>query len=151
MEQTPVIYSLKVIRIVFIWFALYLTSKIFQEQYVSKVFANSEDPPNLMGFIGIFLGIETGMMMLLFVFLFLINRLNGNTSVINTSMLKKYAVDYVFVTIFIITLGLMISSLMMKKKYFRYKTDGLRAIRCLQETMFYIGVVISAIPFFFVM
>lgn len=145
-----VVYALKALRIVFIWFSLYLASKILQDQYVSKVFANNEDPPSLTKFVMIFLGLETIFMVCLFVFLLLLKYLFDRSGdfIINGDVLKKFFIDYALTTVFVLILGMILASLFMQKKYFRYKTDGLRAIRGLQQVMLNIACVISFIPFF---
>jgi hypothetical protein len=153
-ETFYMVYFLKVFRVLFIWFSLYLASKVFQEQYVTKVFANNEDPPKLMNFILIFWGLETIFMAFLFILLFLMKYLfnnSGDSFIINNDLIGKFITDYVVSTVFIISLGLILASVMMKKKYFKYKSDGLRAIRGLQEIMLYVSIVVLVIPFFVIL
>jgi hypothetical protein len=147
-----VLYGLKFFRLLFTWFSLYLASKIFQEKYVKKVFANNEDPPDLRAFVGIFLGLEVAFMSAVFIFLVLLKYVfdKGGDFVINAAVLKRFMVDYLISTVFIIVFAILLASIMMKKKYFRYKVDGLRAIRGLQEIILYIASIISIIPFFLV-
>jgi hypothetical protein len=146
-----VIYFLKGLRLFFIWFSLYLASKIFQSQYVSKVFANNLDPPDLKRFILIFWALETAFMVFLIAFLLLIKFLfEKSGGLITGSLMNRFIMDYIFTTVFIVVIGLIISSIMMNKKYFRYKTDGLRGIRSLQEVMFGVSGIILAIPFFMI-
>ena len=145
-----VIYFLKALRVFFIWFALYLASKIFQQYYTSKVFANNLDPPDLRLFIAIFWGLEALFTMGVMIFLLLLMFIYGASGdfIINRDMMTKYMVDYVVSTIFILIIGTVLASTMQKKKYFRYKTDGLRAIRSLQDMMLGVSGIVSIIPFF---
>lgn len=149
--QFFIMYGLKGCRIFFLWVALYIASRIMQEKYISKVFANQEEPPSLSLFMAFFLGIEFGFMLLFMVILFLAIWVVGNEeSPVNSGLFIKLAADYVLTTILIGGIGYCIASVIMKKKYFRYKTDGPRAIRSLEELLLYVGVIIASMPFFLV-
>jgi hypothetical protein len=142
-------YGLKGVRIFFMWISLYLASKIMQEQYITKVFANQEEAPSLLAFIGYFHAIEIGFMILFLIVLYLAIWLIGNDeSVFNKALFSKLAIDYVASTLLFGLIGCCIASVVTKKKYFRYKTDGPRAIRSLEELLFYVGIIIAVIPFF---
>jgi hypothetical protein len=146
------VYMLKGFRVFFAWFSTYMASKILQERYVSQVFANNEDPPDLRLFVGYYFGLELMFIAALMLFLSLVRYLFDKQGdfIINGILIRKFLVDYVISTIFILLLSLILASVMMSKKYFRYKTDGLRAIRSLQSLTFYITCIISAIPFFMI-
>lgn len=152
-QWTPVhtlMYSLKALRILFIWISLFLASKTFQSRYVQKVFANNEDPPSLTYFVLLFWVMEAVLMMFIFIILYMLMFLlnTDDNFIINDGVLGKFVGDYVATTILIVAAGLIIGSVMMKKKYFRYKSDGMRAIRSFQEVMFYISAFIVSFPFF---
>ena len=87
-----------------------------------------------------------GMFIVLMLLMFLFNR-DGNF-IVNPTMIMKFFADYCVTTLLIVTFGMIIASFMMLKKYFRYKTDGLRAIRSLQDVMFYVSIVVLIVPFF---
>jgi hypothetical protein len=143
-------YSLKALRILFLWITLFLASKTFQAKYVQKVFANNEDPPSLTYFVLLFWVMEAVLMLFIFIILYLLKYLlnTDNNFVVNDAVLGKFIGDYVATTALIVVAGLIIGNIMMKKKYFRYKSDGLRAIRSFQEVMFYISAFIVIFPFF---
>lgn len=145
-----VVYVIKLLRIVFAYGALYITSKIFQENYVTEVFANNKDPPSLNKFILIFWGFETLMIVLLMIILMLVKYVFNDeldSFPINNNVLRKFLLDYVVCTVLVLSIGFILAGSIMKKKYFKYKTDGLRAVRGLQEMYFYIIMLIYVIPF----
>ena len=144
------IYSMKLLRMLFLWMALYLTSKTFQARYVQKVFADNEDPPRLEYFVLMFWALEAVLMVFVFIILYLIKYLLNSDSnfILNDGVIGKFLGDYIASTVLIVLAGLVIGNIMMKKKYFRYKSDGLRAIRSFEEVMWYISIFILAFPFF---
>jgi len=152
-QTTIAIYLLKGMRVFFAWFAIYMASKIMQEKYVSQVFANNTDPPDLRMFVMYFWGVEMIFMVALLVFLGLIKFLFDRQGdfIINGTLIRKYVMDYLIGMVFVLALGIAISSVIQQKKYYRYRVDGLRAIRSLQDIMIYLVVVISVIPFFIIL
>lgn len=152
-QNFMVMYALKGMTIFFIWFSLYLSSKIFQEKYVNNVFVNNQDPPSLYSFVGVFLGFEVGFTVLMVIILYLLKYLFDKSGdfLINDAVLKRFTFDYVCTMVLVLIIGLVMASILMKKKYFRYKTDGLRGIRSLQEIMFSLGSVVALLPIFMYM
>jgi hypothetical protein len=146
------VYLLKGLRIFFTWFATFTASKVLQEKYVAQVFANNEDPPDLRLFVVYFIAIEIAFILALMIFLMLLKFLFDKQGdfIINGNLIKKFATDYIINTMIVIVITVILASVIMSKKYFRYKTDGLRAIRSLQTLAFYITTIISVIPFFLI-
>jgi hypothetical protein len=139
-------YALKLIRACIIFGALFLASRTFQARYVSKVFANNEDPPNLLMFVVMYVVIETIFMVFLVIIMFLMKRVMS--ALVDEQIYINFLVDYAVSSVIIVILGLLLSMIVMKKKYFRYKSDGLRAIRSLQEMMFYVSFVVLLFPYY---
>jgi hypothetical protein len=152
-KSTIAMYGLKALSVLFIWFSLYLTSKIVQETYVNNVFVNNKDPPSLYKFLLVFFSLQVGLILMLLVVLFLLQYVfdKAGDFVINMPLIQKFVFDLICSNGLILVIGFIIAAVMMKKKYFRYKTDGLRAIRSLQEVLMYVAIVITAVPFFMVM
>lgn len=153
LNQTFVaVYLLKVVRLGFAFFAMYTASKILQQQYVNNVFANNQDPPDLRLFLIYYWGIElifiVGLMIFLVLLKFLFDR--QGDFIVNGYLIMKFTQDYIISSVLILILGIIIASVIMQKKYFKYKTDGLRAIRANQDILFYVVLVINFIPFFLI-
>jgi len=149
-STTAIMYLLKFIRLFVILGALYLASKTFQAKYVSKVFVDNDNPPPLYGFILIYLIIETIFMAFIILIVYLLKNVLSINNVfpITDVVFKNFLIDYGISTAIIAVLGLLLSHIVMKKKYFRYRTDGLRAIRSLQDMMFYISSVVLIFPYY---
>jgi hypothetical protein len=59
--------------------------------------------------------------------------------------------DFIFYMVTMFSIGSIVADVMYRKKYFLYKDDGLRAIRALSELMVTISLLLTAIPFNFLM
>jgi hypothetical protein len=147
-----VIYTLKIIRIFVIAGALYLASQTLQTKYVTRVFVDNSDPPNLTFMVLIYVLLETIFMGLIMFVVFLLKYVLGVDSIfpITDQIFKDFVLDYCISTVIIFIICVLLANVVMKKKYFRYKTDGLRAIRSLQEMMLYVACVVLMFPFFIV-
>jgi hypothetical protein len=101
-------------------------------------------------YILLFLAIELIFIFALLIILFLLKYINDRDGsyIVNSVAIFKFLADYLMSTVVIVIIGLVMSSIVMKKKYFKYKTDGMRAIRSLQEIMVNISAVVCIIPFF---
>lgn len=149
---TRVIYILKFMRLFVVAGALFLASKTFQTRYVTAVFVNNEPPPGLMGFVVTFVVIEAIFMsLILFIVMLLAKTLDINEMFpITDEVFSLFLFDSIVSSILTAVLGLMISMVVMKKKYFRYRTDGMRAIRSLQEMMLNVAIVTSLLPYYII-
>jgi uncharacterized integral membrane protein len=149
---TRVMYVLKFMRIFVVAGALYLASKTFQTRYVTAVFVNNEPPPSLMGFVLTFVVIEAIFMsLILFIVMLLAKTLDINEMFpITDQVFGLFLFDSIVSSVLTAVLGLMIAMVVMKKKYFRYRTDGMRAIRSLQEMMLNLAIVTSLLPYYII-
>lgn len=147
-----IMYILKAVNLAFAILSLYLTERLFSELYMKTVYALEQFPPSLTKFLLIYLFIHAAFNLFLFIILLLFlvafKRPNNNF-IINWFLIQTYFIDYFIITVIITALVTMISSIMQKNKYFRYKTEGLRAIRGLKEIMHYISYIIFFIPYFY--
>lgn len=147
-----VMYVLKAISLACASFSLYLTERLFSELYMKTVYALEENPPSLLNFLMIFLFIHASFNFFLFIILLLFivafKRPNNNF-LVNWFLVQTYFTDYFMITLMMTALVSIIASNMQKNKYFRYKTEGLRAIRGLREITQYIALIVFFIPFFY--
>jgi hypothetical protein len=150
-KQFLFLYIVKGIRLGFITLALFLSARIFEEMYVKAVFTQNKDPPSLFIFLGIFLAFDMAFFLFTFITLALIRYIFADPKgafVIDSQFLTRMVMDYAITTIFIGVIGLIVCDIIRKKKYFRYKLEGPRAIRAAQEVMFGISGVFLIIPTF---
>jgi len=145
-------YVLKIVQYGFIFASIYLSERLFTDHYMKKVYAESDQPPNLFWFLGVCIGLQVAMNMVLTTFLFMLMMLfkrDDNTFIINGYTIKTYLMDYAASFTYLAVLSSIIIGVMQQKKYFRYRTEGLRAVRGVSEIMTYMAIVIIAIPFFY--
>ena len=147
------LYVVKILRVVFIWAALYISSKLFEQMYMKQVYTQNKEPPNLMIMLGIFLLIDLAMNAFLVVVLFLVMYLFKtpvNMFVVDETFIKKYLVDYFAHGIICAIIALIMASIVQKKRYFKYKLEGPRAIRAYQEVIMGMSSILMFIPFFMI-
>jgi hypothetical protein len=149
-SPTGMIYMLKFARLLVILGSLNLASKSFQTRYVTRVFVDNSNPPSLYFFMFTYLAIELVFMLLIFAIVYLLRNVLSVHSIfpITDQIFKNFVADYVISTIIIAIIGLLLCHIVMKKKYFRYKIDGLRAIRSLEEMLFHVASVVLVFPYY---
>lgn len=149
-----VLYVLKIVHYSLMLLSFYLAEKIFNEMYMKAVYGKGGDPPDILTYVGIFLGLDLAMMLFMMAVLVMVMYLfksPGNTFIINGRLLKSFMVDYVISIVLIMLIGIIVGMTIQKKRYFRYKTEGLRGIRALKEMMMSISAIIIVMPFFMVL
>jgi hypothetical protein len=149
--QFIVIYALKLLRFFIAWYALRVASKLFQRMYEGRVYARDEQPPHPITFIGMFLGIDLAVNLIVGMVLIFAKRLFksvDNGFPIDGQLLLVWAGDYAITTAAVFVLVFIIGQIIRKKKYFRYKYEGDRGIRALQEMAMRVYMIMLFIPFF---
>ena len=149
--QFMVIYALKILRFFIAWYALRVASKMFQRMYEGKVYARDEQPPHPITFICMFLGIDLAVNLIIGVVLIFAKHLFktlNNEFPIDRHLLAVWAGDYAITTAAVFVLVFIIGQVIRKKKYFRYKYEGDRGIRALQEMALRVYMIMLFIPFF---
>ena len=150
-SQFFVMYVIKGIRILFTYIALFLTTRVFSPMYEDAVYDQKANPPTLARFLLIFFAFDASFNVFLLVLLYLLKFLfksDENAFVVDQYLFNKYITDYVISMVILLLVGYMISRVMMEKKYFKYRYEGLRAIRAYESIMFNVAIVIYIIPFF---
>jgi len=74
-----------------------------------------------------------------------------NNFIVNGYTIKTYLADYAACFSYLAVLSVIIIGIMQQKKYFRYRTEGLRAIRGVSEIITYMSIIIFFTPFFYFM
>ena len=149
--QFLVMYIIKAIRIGYTYVALFLTTRVFSPIYEERVYDQKKMPPELILYLLIFLTFDVALNLFLVVVLFLLQFLfktDDNTFVVNKYLFQKYLVDYLVSIVLLVFVGFMISRVIMDKKYFKYKYEGLRAIRAFETMMFRISIPMTLFPYF---
>ena len=145
------IYVLKVIEFIIIMVSLFLTDKVFSNLYMQKVYADNGDPPSLLTLYGIFLAMNIGFMLFLVTMLFLLSfifKRPSNDFIISAELIKTMLLDYASFMLILTVVALIIGTIVEKKKYFRYQTEGLRASRAYKEIILSLSGILLLIPYF---
>lgn len=149
--QLYVIYMLKAIRLLFAYVALFLATRMFVPIYEDTVYDEKKDPPPLWKYMLIFLGFDFSLNVFLIVLLYLLKYLfksEDNSFVIDNYMITNHVYDYAIGTGVTMLLGVLIGQVIIRKKYFKYKYEGMRAIRAFEKMVFYVAMVNIFIPYY---
>jgi hypothetical protein len=150
-----VLYFLKGINLALAYISLYLTERLFSELYMKKVYGLEKEPPSLHYFLWILILIHFCFNVFLVIFmlllLYMFNKEGKNNFFINGFVIKTYIMDLIVVYIVLGLIAVIVASIMQKKRYFRYRTEGLRAIRGYKEILFYCSILIIILPYFYFM
>ena len=145
------VYILKAFSYLCLLAAIYLTEKIFTEMYMKKVFAENKEPPSILTMVGIFLAFYVVILMVFATILLLLDKIVNaalDDFIINGRVLTAFFMDTVLFIIVLSICLITIGSIMQLKRYFRYKTEGLRAIRAFKTIIIYLALILIFIPFF---
>jgi hypothetical protein len=145
------LYVLKVGHLFGLVLAIFLSEKLFSELYMKKLYAENIDPPNILIMLAIFIALDVGIIMFIVTILFLFKYIfekPADNFIISTHLIITFLKDYGAFMLLLSIMALIIGQILQKKKYFRYKTEGLRAIRAYKELIITIGAVLILIPYF---
>ena len=151
--QFFLIYVLKALRVLFTYISLFLATRMFVPIYENIVYDEKKDPPPLWKYLLIFVGFDFSLNVFLIVLLFLVKYLfknEDNSFLIDGAMITNHMCDYASSMVITFFLGVLIGSVIIKKKYFKYKYEGMRAIRAFEKMTFYVAMVNTLVPFFLI-
>ena len=156
-------YFMKILNYGIFFLAIYFATKIFNSAWEREVLIKQKDPPNLLKFYGIFLGINIGMNLFIITFFFLLLTFFKKIHLFSTSnsmfllsfaftspmeIIMTYVKDYVFYILVTSALLIVVGHVMQKKKYFVYKTTGRITINAYKDIITYVSVILMAFPYF---
>ena len=153
--QFTLLYFVKGVRILFFALSLFLATSIFSNHYVDVVFTQKKPPPSLVWMVLIFLAIDLGLNVLLWIILSFLQRLNakgndGSFALLDATFFKRMLTDYVLVSSMILVLGCVISYIIAKKVVFDYQNDGVKPIQAFKSILFAISGFLLLPPFFLI-
>lgn len=145
------VYVLKIVHYMILIGSLYLTEKIFSEMYMKQVYAENHDPPNILIMLGILIAIDAGFLLFLITVLLLLKYIFSSPSndfIITNELITTFIKDYVVYMVLVGSLAAIIGQIIQNKKYFKYKTEGLRGIRAFKEIFLSLAGVLLVVPYF---
>lgn len=153
--QSPsliLVTCLKLLRLLFLYLALDFGERSLQTKYARQVYGKNMDPPHPLYMILIAMAVEGGLNLFLLLFLYVLKLMFGSTLKYGNARLDKsflfgYALDYVVTSLILLVVAAIVSNVIVKKKYFRYRYEGERGIRALSSIVMTVAVPIYLIPF----
>lgn len=145
------LYLFKLITFGILVGSMFFAEKIFSEIYMKKVYAENQDAPSIMQMYGIFVGLLLGFhlflvtIMLLLMYIF---KTPANDFLISGDFIKRFLIDFALYLVILSLVLIVVGTVLAKKRYFRYKTEGLRCIRAYRELAIGIGAILVVIPYF---
>lgn len=150
-SQFFLLYVIKGLRILFSYIALFLATRVFSPMYESAVYDSKQNPPSLWKYMLIYVGFDLSFNAFLIVLLYILKLLfktDDNSFIVDKYLFSKYMVDYVVSVSVIVLIGVLMSRVITNKKFFKYKYEGVRAIRAFENMMFNSAIVLHLFPFF---
>ena len=152
--QFFVLAGLKAVELGIAWFSLSIASKLFEDQYLVQVYTqNVSTPPSLYVMLGYFMGINLAINAVVLLILWVLSYVRNVPSIpslFDESLLFRFFADYVISLVLLTVVALIVISVIVKKRYFRYDLEGPRAIRAVKEILLDIAIVTTFLPFFFI-
>jgi hypothetical protein len=151
--QFVVLYVIKLIRIGFAYIALFMATKIFTPIYEDTVYDKKDNPPPLTKFLLIFFAFDMALNVFILTVLFLLKFLfktDDNAFAVDKYLFYKYFTDYFISMVFLLAIAYFLAGVVQSKKYFKYKYEGLRAVRAYQDMIFSVAIPIFLFPYFFI-
>lgn len=149
--QFITLYVLKALRVLIAWFALRVAGRVFQNMYDDRVYSRDEQPPEPIIFLGMVLGIDIALNVVIVAVLIFAKHLFktvDNEFPIDRHLLTLWGVDYLLSSVVVGAVAYIIGQVIKRKKYFRYKYEGDRGVRAMQQMTMYIYGIMLFVPFF---
>lgn len=146
---TACVYTVKLVRFLVLWIALFVTEKVYQDAYVSTVLVLDRPPPDLRPVVVYALLVD----FVFFTFTMLVIQLlraqnPGSRYAIDSNLVTLLIVDYIASTLVLGVVGWSVSSVVQNRDVLRYKDDGLRSIRALGTLLLYGALVTISVPYY---
>lgn len=146
-----IIYILKTVRVLMLYFATLISRTIFLPYYQNTVYTQNTNPPSLALLLLIFIGVDFGLNLVVGIALFLTKHVfetRANNFPVNQELIRLYYIDYACCTVLMTIMGFAFANVIQRKQYFRYRFEGDRAIRAFGSINLWVASVIVYIPFF---
>jgi len=148
-KQYQSLYAFKLMQYGTVYISVISAEKLFSVSYMEKVYSESQDPPNLLNMLGIFLGFNLLLTTLIMVTLIVVSKLIGESikTYISPEILGFIFCDYVTFVTTLVIVSVILGTLMQRKVYFRYQTEGLRVIQAYKELILVLAAILVVLPY----
>jgi hypothetical protein len=151
-DVISVLFGAKLFRTALLYVSNIVSKNFTSQIYLDKVLVKGEAPPKLTNQVMLAALLEFVMFVILLGIFYGVNEMLGLFPNLPKEAFTSYLLfDFIFYMVTMFSIGSIVADVMYRKKYFLYKDDGLRAIRALSELMVTISLLLTAIPFNFLM
>jgi uncharacterized membrane protein len=137
-------YFIKVLRIVFCWFALRWAESYYIRQLGKSSAEFAKPPPDPIVFLIAFLILDLGFSLILIVMSKMLKTLHGK----GPKLVLGVATDVIISILIMLLLSFIIASVVKNKKYFRFRYDPKDGIRTIKTIIYNVYIPIVLLPYF---
>lgn len=138
----------KIIRIAISVFAIKLGTSRMNIKYIENVVAQDIEPPSLTYSLGLMFVMDVIFNLSFLATIYILGQRNAYINEVFNTNYNKFLLDYSGYLLVFLMIGGILTSQFSNKKYFRYREDGTRGIRALEEILIYISIILHLIPFY---
>lgn len=139
-----IMYFIKVLRIVFCWFALRWAESYYIRQLGKSSAEFAKPPPDPIVFLIAFLILDLGFSLILIVMSKMLKTLHGK----GPKLVLGVATDVIISILIMLLLSFIIASVVKNKKYFRFRYDPKDGIRTIKTIIYNVYIPIVLLPYF---
>lgn len=149
MKGKGALYLFKGLRIILLWFATTIGARLFESEYIEKVYGRGERPPDLTMLLSwIVAAVMVFNTLLIAGMTLLSSEFSSGSVVFSRKYISIVAVDGFVHAGVLVFMGFLVTSTVQQKKYFAYRTEGARAIRATKELIMAVAVPFLMLPYF---
>lgn len=133
-----VLYFLKILRLGTLCLSIYASQKIFVEKYMKTVYTNKRPPPHLFRVLLLAMSIDAFMQLVITMGIIVSSimlKKKKDTFVLDDGFIFLSLKEYIMSSVLLLLIGLLISHVMITKRYFNYRNDGIRVIKGFSDIM----------------
>ncbi len=145
------IFVLKFSRVATLLLSIYVAQHVFLERYIHDVYTAEKPPPSLFNILLFALSIDACLQLIVITLIVIASvmlKTPKNSFVLDDVFLTMLLKEYVLSTILMIILGSIIAWIMGKKRYFGYRTDGIRVVKAYNAVLLGVLIAVAIIPCF---
>lgn len=139
-----IMYFIKVLRIVFCWFALRWAESYYIRQLGKSSAEFAKPPPDPIVFLIAFLILDLGFSLILIVLSKTLKTLHGK----GPKLVLGVATDVIISILIMLLISFIIASVVKNKKYFRFRYDPKDGIRTIKTIIYNVYIPIVLLPYF---
>lgn len=146
---TACVYTVKLVRFLVLWIALFVTEKVYQDAYVTTVLVRDKQPPDLRPVVVYALLVDFVFFTFMMLVIHLLRAQNpGKSYALDGNLVSMLVVDYIASTVVLGIVGWTTATVVQDKEILRYRDDGLRSIRALGTLLLYGSIVVLLVPYY---